>query len=89
MPRFLVFHNTPEQGTQDQAFSGAQQVAALLGPGIEWLNSWWIPGEDPKLVCEWDAPDIETVLSCMGPISALFPVEDYHEVEWINPEWYL
>lgn len=87
MARFIVIHDTPEHGTQDELIREAKKITASLAPNTKWLNSW-SAGKVAKLFCEWEAPDAEAVRASLKPVIDLFPIEEIHEVIWINPEWY-
>jgi hypothetical protein len=87
MARFIVVHGTPEQATQDELIRGAKKVTASLPTDTKWLNSW-SAGKAEKLFCEWEAPDAEAIRASLKPVTDLFPIDEIHEVVWINPEWY-
>jgi hypothetical protein len=87
MSRFIVIHGAPAEITQDQVIDGARSVVASLPADAHWLNSW-AAGPAAKLICEWEAPDVDAVRAACEPINDLFPIEAIYEVEWIDPEWY-
>jgi hypothetical protein len=88
MARFIVFHGFPPKASQDKLIERAREVVASLAPGAEWLNSWWIPGELEKLICEWEAPNEDAIRTSLEPVKDLFPIEAIHEAQWIDPQWY-
>jgi len=87
MTRFIVFHKGPEDVSQDAVIKAAQAVQSSLPEEIKWLNSWFVPGEY-RLICEWEAPDEQSVRAALKDVIDLFPVEVIHEVVHIQPEWY-
>jgi muconolactone delta-isomerase len=87
MARFIVFHKGSEDISQDAVVEAAQAVQRSLPEGIKWLNSWFVPGEY-RLICEWEAPDEQSVRAALAGVMDLFPVEVVHEVVYIQPEWY-
>ena len=86
MGRYILTHRVLVE-TQDVAVEGLRQLAASLPPGVEWLNSWWV-GETGQMLCEWEAPDLDSVLSALAPFNEQAPVETAYEVERIDPHWY-
>ena len=86
MARFIVTHRMAA-GSQDEFVARAKQVAASPVGGAQWLNSWWA-AEEEKMLCEWEAPDAESVRASLEPAQDLFPIVTISEVEWINPQWY-
>ena len=87
MARFLVYHAGSEQMSQEEVVKGARQIQQSLPEDMKWLNSWFVPSEY-RLICEWEAPDEQSVRSVLGKVMRLLPVEAIHEVEHIRPEWY-
>ena len=87
MARFIVFHKGPEDVSQDTVIEAAQSVQRSLPEEIKWLNSWFVPVER-RLICEWEAPDEQSVRAALKGVMNLFPVEVVHEVVPIQPEWY-
>jgi hypothetical protein len=88
MSRFILLHSSVPQVTQEELFKCGKEVRGSLPPGVEWLNSWWIP-ETGTLICEWEAPDAEIVKAALGPALDIFPIETIHEVQWVDPDWYM
>lgn len=87
MARFIVTHTSVAEATQEQFMEAARSVMATLAPGAEWLNSWWFPSTG-RLLCEWEATDVEVVRDSLGPALVLFPIETIDEVQWADPQWY-
>ena len=88
MARYFVIHRTPIEGDQDALVAAARRVKASLPGEVEWLNSWWLAGDENKLFCEWEAPDRDTIWALLGPVKALLPVESIHLVTRLDPAWY-
>ena len=88
MARFLVFHQPPAEATQDELIAAARQLNASLTGGVEWLNSWWLAGEDGKFLCEWEAEDEEAIVAALEPFKELCPIESVQMATWMNPEWH-
>ena len=86
MARYLLTHDVLLEA-QDQAVEGLRRLAASLPPDLIWVNSWWIP-DSGQMVCEWEAPDLESVRSALAPFQDTAPVVEAHEVERIDPHWY-
>ena len=86
MARFILIHKVLVE-TQDQAVGGLRQLAASLPPGLQWLNSWWV-ADTSQMICEWEAPDLDSVRSALVPFQEFAPIEEAHEVERIDPHWY-
>jgi hypothetical protein len=87
MARFLVFHTGSEEISQEVIVNAARQLQKSLPENLKWLNSWFLPSEY-RMVCEWEAPDQQSLQSFLGEMVPLLPVEVIHEVEPIRPEWY-
>lgn len=87
MPRYLVVHSTAGITDQEEAVAGARKLVRSLPPETEWLNSW-LALQKPKMFCEWEAPDTETLLAAMEPVTESTPVEAIYEVAHVDPAWY-
>jgi hypothetical protein len=88
MARFIVVHNViVEELSQDRMVDLAEQVAARLKPGVEWISSWYT-SEANKLFCDWEAPDEEAIRDTLGEALKVYPIEAVHSVIHIDPAWY-
>jgi len=87
MARFLVFHNPVENIPQEEVIESAQALQRSLPAGLRWLNSWILPKEY-RMICEWEAPDEQSIRSALRQVERYLPVEAVHEVEHIQPQWY-
>ncbi len=88
MARFIVVHNVIIDGlSQDRIVDLAEQVAARLKPGVEWISSWYT-SEANKLFCDWEAPDEEAIRDALGEALKVYPIEAVHSVIHIDPTWY-
>jgi len=87
MPRYLVVHSTAGITDQEEAVAAARKLARSLPPETKWLNSW-LALQKPKMFCEWEAPDTETLLAAMEPVTESTPVEAIYEVAQVDPAWY-
>lgn len=88
MTRFIVIHQTPPGGTQEEIIAAARKLNESLVDEAEWLNSWWMAGEVGELFCEWEAPDEDAVRASIEPVKELFPIVSVHLVTKIDPAWY-
>jgi hypothetical protein len=87
MPRYMVVHSTAAITDQEEAVAGARKLVRSLPPGTKWLNSW-MALQKAKMFCEWDAPDTDTLLAAMEPVTESTPVEAIYEVAPVDPSWY-
>jgi hypothetical protein len=87
MPRYLVVHSTAGISDQEEAVAGARRLVRSLPPGTKWLNSW-LALQKAKMFCEWEAPDTDTLLTAMEPVTESTPVEAIYEVACVDPAWY-
>ena len=87
MPRYLVIHSTTGITDQEQAVAAARKLARSLPPETKWVNSW-LALERAKMFCEWEAPDTDTLLAAMEPVTGVTPVEAIYEVAHVDPAWY-
>lgn len=88
MARYIVIHQTPAGSAQEELIAGAKKLAASLGPGVQWLNSWWMAGEVGQLFCEWEAENEADIRASLEPVKELFPIVSMHLVTKIDPAWY-
>jgi len=87
MPRYIVVHSTEGITDQEEAITGARKLARSLPPHTKWVNSW-LALERAKMFCEWEAPDTDTLLAAMEPVTGVTPVEAIYEVAHVDPAWY-
>jgi len=40
------------------------------------------------MFCEWEAPDTDTLLAALEPVTEVTPVEGIYEVAHVDPAWY-
>jgi hypothetical protein len=88
MPRYMVVHSTAGITDQEEAVAGARKLMRSLPPEAKWINSW-LALEKAKMFCEWEAPDTDTLLGAMEPVTANLPVEAVYEVAPVDPSWYV
>jgi hypothetical protein len=87
MPRYMVVHSTAGITDQEVAVAGARKLVRSLPPETKWLNSW-MALQKAKMFCEWEAPDTDTLLTAMEPVTESTPVEAIYEVAPVDPAWY-
>lgn len=87
MPRYIVVHSTTGITDQEEAVAGVRKMSRSLPADTKWLNSW-MALQKPKMFCEWEAPDTETLLAALEPVLESTPVEAIHEVAHVDPSWY-
>jgi hypothetical protein len=87
MPRYLVIHSTAGVTDQEEAVANARKLVRSLPPETKWLNSW-LALQRAKMFCEWEAPDTDTLLAAMEPVTENTPVEAIYEVAYVDPGWY-
>jgi len=87
MPRYMVVHSTAGITDQEEAVAGARKLVRSLPPETKWINSW-MALQKAKMFCEWEAPDTDTLLTAMEPVTASTPVEAIYEVAPVDPAWY-
>ena len=87
MARFLIIHKGPENVSQDEVVEAAQKVRRTLPADLKWLNSWFIPTEY-RLICEWEGGTEAAVRSAAELVADLWPIEAFHEVVHVDPDWY-
>lgn len=87
MPRYMVVHSTAGITDQEEAVAAARKLVRSLPAETEWLNSW-LALEKARMFCEWEAPDTDTLLKALDPVTGNLPIEAVHEVAQIDPAWY-
>jgi hypothetical protein len=83
----MVVHSTAGITDQEVAVAGARKLVRSLPPETKWLNSW-MALQKAKMFCEWEAPDTDTLLTAMEPVTESTPVEAIYEVAPVDPAWY-
>jgi hypothetical protein len=43
---------------------------------------------DEVLICEWEAPDLETLEKLLNQEREYWPVAKIYDVLWTDPKWY-
>ena len=87
MARYMVVHSTAGIKEQEEAVAGVKRMIHSLPPSTKWLNSW-LALQSPKMFCEWEAPDRDSLLAALGPVTQNLPVETIYEVAHVDPRWY-
>jgi hypothetical protein len=89
MSRFIVVHqaNYEKLDSFENMVNVARQMAHAHGAEVVWRNSWWAPG-DEVLICEWEAPDRDTLDSLLARVCEYWPVAKIYDVLWSDPQWY-
>jgi hypothetical protein len=87
MPRYMVVHSTAGITDQEEAVAGARKMVRSLPPHAKWLNSW-LALQRARMFCEWEAPDTDTLLAALEPVTESTPVEAVYEVAHVDPSWY-
>jgi len=87
MPRYIVVHSTAGITDQEEAVVAVRKMARSLPPDTKWLNSW-LALQRVKMFCEWEAPDTDTLLAALEPVTEVTPVEGIYEVAHVDPSWY-
>jgi hypothetical protein len=88
MPQFLIVHDVkvyPE--TQDDWIGLWRKLRERAHGEAEWLHSFFEPSTG-KLYCEWEAPDVDSILSCLSEeVLDLAPVSSTSEVVLFDVTW--
>lgn len=87
MPRYLVVHSTTGITDQEETVEAARKLVRSLPPDTKWLNSW-MALQTAKMFCEWEAPNTDTLLAALEPVTPSTPVEAIYEVAHVDPAWY-
>ncbi len=84
MPKFAAIHNFGPGLGEMLAEQGADMIAWLqqVYPQIVW-DGMYADWESGKVVCLWEAPDVESVISHLEETET--PYEDVFPVEWVTP----
>lgn len=86
MARFLVVHKVPQTMTQEEAIETGKAIVTTQSGESRWLRSWYLP-EDDRLLCEWEAPEGETIQTALRKVKH-FPVETIQLVQPVDPAWF-
>ena len=88
MPQFLIVHhieNYPD--SQDEWISLWRMLRQRACGEVEWLQSFYEPST-AKLYCEWQAPDLETIMTCFPEETlALAPIISTSEIVLFDVAW--
>jgi hypothetical protein len=89
MSRYMVIHNADYEklASFENMVDIARRIAHSHGAEVAWLNSWW-SAEDEVLICEWEAPDLETLQKLLNQEREYWPVARIYDVLWTDPKWY-
>jgi hypothetical protein len=87
MARYIVVHSTGGVTDQEEAVVAARKLARSVPEGCKWINSW-LALQRAKMFCEWEAPDTDTLLAALEPVTEVTPVEGIYEVAHVDPAWY-
>ena len=62
MPRYIIERSVPGL-TREQLDAASRRSIAVIAelPGVRWIRSY-VSDAEGKIYCEYDAPDVETVL---------------------------
>lgn len=52
------------------------------------MPRYWLALQKAKVFCEWEAPDTDTPLTALEPVTESLPVETIYEVAPVDPHWY-
>jgi hypothetical protein len=87
MARYIVIHKGREEASQDIVVDTARAVRSSIPAGAKWLNSWYVPTTN-RLICEWEAPDEDTIRSALKKALDLWPIEAMYPAVHVEPDWY-
>ena len=74
MPKFLAIHPFPEPAPVEAATPIGQGVKAFCNADAYWVKSWAILNEEGhimKILCQWDAKDIDAIKAIVEKIPQL------------------
>ena len=74
MTKFLAIHPFPEPAPIEAATPIGQAVKAHCNSDAYWIKSWAILNEEgqiKKILCQWDAKDIDSIKSIIDKIPNL------------------
>jgi hypothetical protein len=82
MGKFLAVHTMPTPMTVEQAGPIAKSVKPNVTSDAYWVSSWIQMNEQgkiTKILCEWDAKDIESVRKVLAktpnvPVDGVYPM---------------
>ena len=90
MPKYLAIHPFPEPAPLDALTPVGQAVKANNNADAYWVKSWAIQTEEgliTKILCQWDAKDIDSIKSIIDKIPGL-PTEGIYPLGIYQPEDY-
>jgi hypothetical protein len=88
MPKFIAVHPVPIPATIEQATPIGKAFKALNTKDAFWIMSWAIFNEEgkiTKILCQWDAKDIESVKQLTDKVEAL-PTEGIYSMGIFHSE---
>ena len=74
MPKFLVVHPVPVPSTPEEAGPIGKAFKGLSNKDAYWVNSWALFNEEgkiTKILCQWDAKDIESIKKLTNKVEAI------------------
>ena len=86
MATFIVVHELPAEGSQEELLEMGGILANSCGGGVRWLRSWIVPQED-CLLSEWEAGE-EGTMRLLLSAAPLLPVKGIYEVTAVEPAWF-
>jgi len=88
MPQYLLVHDVLEYPeSQDDWIEMWRSLREKACGQAEWLHSFYEPSTR-KMYCEWDAPDIESIMACLSEeLLAIVPVLSSSEVVLFDAAW--
>jgi len=90
MPKFLVVHPLPGPATVEEATPLGKKVRANCTLEAYWVKSWAQLNEEGKIVkilCEWNAIDIEAIRKVLAQVPEL-PTEGVYPMMIVDSEDY-
>ena len=88
MPKFLAVHPLPHPATIEQATPLGKKAKAAATVDAYWVSSWCQLNEEGKIVkimCEWNAPNIEAVRKVVGKVPEM-PCEGIYPLMIVDSE---
>ena len=90
MPKFLVIHPVPMPATIEEATPIGKAFKSLNTVDAFWIKSWALmndEGKITKILCQWDAKDIESVKKITDKVDAIptegiYPMGIFHSEDF-------
>ena len=90
MGKFLVVHTLPSPSTLEEAGVFAKAAKAGCTSDAYWIGSWAQlneQGKITKILCEWDAKDVQSIRKTLDRIPRL-PVDGIYPMAKVDGEAY-